>query len=275
MRFSITIFLLALALFSCKKDSFITSADANLYTSSDTLSFDTVFTQVGSITESFKVFNNNDQKLKISGIKLSGGASSPFKINVNGTAASEVTDLEINKNDSIYIFVQVNVDPTSSSSPFILRDSIDISYNGNQKWVQLQAYGQNAVFLKNKLIKGNVTWNNELPYVIIGGLQVDSSATLTLEAGTKIFFHADAPFLVDGTLVATGTKDSPVTFAGDRLDQDYKELPAAWPGIYFRSSSKNNSLTHTTIKNAYQGIVATGLSTNFKSKADSFPLQAG
>ncbi|MEO7766599.1 MAG: hypothetical protein ABIS01_04200, partial [Ferruginibacter sp.] len=33
-------------------------------------------------------------------------------------------------------------------------------------------------------------------------------------------------------------------------------LPAGWPGIYFRGSSKSNVLTLTTIKNAYQAVVA-------------------
>jgi hypothetical protein len=221
---------------------------------------------MGSITQSFKVFNNNNQKLKISNIKLAGGSSSPFKINVDGTAAPEVNDVELNRNDSMYVFVQVNVNPSSSPLPLILRDSILISYNGNNKWVQLQAYGQNAVFLKNQIIKGNETWKKNLPYVILGGIQIDTGATLHIEAGTKIYLHADAPFLVDGTLLATGTKDEPVIFTGDRLDGDYKDLPASWPGIYFRNTSENNSMIHTIVKNAYQGIVAQNLSTTSSPK---------
>ena len=239
---------------------FITSSAATLYTDADTLSFDTVFTSVGSITQSFKIFNNNDQKLRLSEVKLSGGTSSSFKLNVDGTSAAEVNDVEINANDSIYVFVQVNVNPTASTLPFILRDSIQIIYDGNKKMIQLQAYGQNAIFLKNKMLTGNVNWNKNLPYVIIGGIQIDTNATLNISAGTKIFLHADAPFLIDGTLHATGTKDEPVIFSGDRLDADYKDLPASWPGIYFRGTSENNSLKHTIIKNAYQGIIAQDLS---------------
>lgn len=266
MKSGFIIFFSILFFFSCKKDSFITSPDASLYTSIDTLSFDTVFTNVGSITQSLKIFNNNNQKLKISNIKLAGGSSSPFKINVDGTASPEVDNLEINSNDSIYVFVQVNVDPSASTLPFILRDSILINYNGNNKWVQLQAYGQNAVFLKNQTIKGNTTWTKTLPYVILGGIQVDTGATLHIEAGTKIYLHADAPFLVDGTLISNGTKAEPVVFTGDRLDEDYKDLPASWPGIYFRSTSENNSMIHTVIKNAYKGIIAQNLSSTSNPK---------
>jgi hypothetical protein len=259
-------FLLSIIIFSCKKESFITSPQANLHTSADTLFYDTVFTSVGSITQLFKIFNANNQKLRLSQVKLSGGSSSAFTMNVDGTSATEVDDVEINANDSIYVFVQVNIDPSSGTLPFILRDSILISYNGNQKFVQLQAYGQNAIFLNSIKITGNVSFSSILPYVIIGGILIDSNATLTIPPGTRIFLHANAPFLVDGTLIANGTKEDSIIFNGDRLDPDYHDLPASWPGIFFSSSSKDNYLKHVIIKNAYQGIIAQDLSLNANPK---------
>ncbi len=266
LKISALIFVSAFIVFSCKKESFITSSDATLSTDIDTLSFDTVFTTVGSITKVFKIFNNNSQKLRLSQVKLSGGTASSFKINLDGTSADEINNVDINANDSIYVFVQVNAQPDNSSLPFILTDSIQIIYNGNKKLVQLQAYGQNAIFLKNKKLTGTVNWNKKLPYVIVGGVQIDTGATLNITAGTKIYLHADAPFLVDGTLKASGTKAEPVIFSGDRMDADYKDLPASWPGIYFRGKSYNNSLKHVIIRNAYQGIVAQDLSTNTRPK---------
>ena len=266
LKYPFFFFLLSAIIFSCKKESFITSPQANLYTSADTLFYDTVFTSVGSITQSFKIFNANNQKLRLSQVKLSGGASSAFKMNVDGTSATEADDIEINANDSIYVFVQVNINPSSGNLPFILRDSILISYNGNQKFVQLQAYGQNAIFLNKVKITGNVSFGNTLPYVILGGILVDSNATLTIPPGTRIFLHANAPFLVDGTLIANGTKQDSVVFNGDRLDPDYRDLPASWPGIFFSSSSKDNYLKHAIIKNAYQGIIAQDLSVNANPK---------
>ncbi|MEO8764756.1 MAG: hypothetical protein ABI416_10735 [Ginsengibacter sp.] len=266
LKFLLGLLLLSIIIFSCKKESFITSAQANLYTSADTLSYDTVFTSVGSVTQSFKIFNGNNQKLRLSQVKLSGGTSSAFTMNVDGTPASEVDNVEINPNDSIYVFVQVNVDPTADDLPFIIQDSILISYNGNQKFVQLQAYGQNAIFLNRIQITGNFSFTKTLPYVILGGLLVDSNATLTIEAGARIFLHADAPLLVDGTLVANGTKQDSIVFNSDRLDPDYRDLPAGWPGIYFRSSSKDNFMKHVQVKNAYQGIIAQDLSLNANPK---------
>lgn len=251
---------------SCKKDSFITSPDARLNITSDTVKFDTVFTTTGSITKQFKIINENEQKIRIRTVKLMGGSSAAFKININGTAATEMSNIEIAANDSIYVFVSVTINPSAVNLPFVVSDSILVDYNSNTRYVQLQAYGQNAIFLNNAVITGNAVWNSALPYVILGGLQVNAAASLTIPQGCKVYAHADAPILVDGTLTVNGTKSSPVIFAGDRLDNYYKDLPASWPGIYFRSSSKDNALRFAIIKNAYQAVVGIGPSVNANPK---------
>jgi len=132
--------------------------------------------------------------------------------------------------------------------------------------VQLQAFGQNAIFLRNQTISANTTWSNTKPYVILDGLKIAENATLTIPQGTKIYLHANAPILVDGTLIANGTKNNEVVFTGDRLDENYKDLPASWPGIYFREFSKNNFLQFAVIKNAYQAVVAEKPSVNINPK---------
>ena len=260
-------FILCFSIFtSCKKDSFITGKDARLTTSADSLKFDTVFTVTGSITKSFKILNNNDQKLLLSKIKMGGGLLSPYKMNVNGLATAEANNIEIAGNDSIYVFVTVTVNPTTANLPFILSDSIAINYNGLTRFVQLEAFGQNAIYIRKGLVANNVTFTNDLPYVILGGLQILNGATLTINAGTKIYCHADAPILVDGQLVCNGTYVQPIIFNGDRLDDPYKNYPAAWPGIYFRGTSKDNLLQFTSVKNAYQAVVVLQPSVNANPK---------
>lgn len=251
---------------ACKKDTFITSENATLSTSVDSLHFDTVFTTTGSITKSFKINNTNSQKLKLSTVKLLQGQASPFKININGSSAIQVNDIEIAPNDSIYVFVTVQIDPNNDNLPFIVSDSVQINYNGNERFVALRAYGQNANFLINETIDGNVNWNNTLPYVILGSLKINTGATLTLQEGCKIFAHADAPVIVDGTLIANGTAADNIVFASDRIDEEYKDLPASWPGIYFRENSKDNVLQYTVVKNAYQAIVADQPAANLNPK---------
>jgi hypothetical protein len=262
--------LIAAGLFtmSCTKESFITSHDASVGLSADSLYFDTVFTTTGSITQYLRIYNQNDQKLRLSRVAIAGGNNSFFKINVDGFAGPEVKDIEINANDSVYVFVSVKVDPTTENLPFIVQDSIQIEYNGNKQQVKLSAWGQNANFLRSMVITGNQTWTNTKPYVILGGLQVDTNASLTIQKGCRIYMHADAPFIVDGTLTVTGEQydSTKVIFSGDRLDDPYRTFPAAWPGIYFRGASKDNLLQFAVVKNAYQGIVADQLSINANPK---------
>lgn len=86
---------------SCKKTSFIDSPNAFVTLSADTLHFDTVFTTTGSVTQSFKIFNQNDRKLRLSEVKLMGGNNSSFKINVDGSPGTSFTDIEMEPNDSL------------------------------------------------------------------------------------------------------------------------------------------------------------------------------
>ena len=264
---SFVIFLLIIIAFSCRKNSFIDSPNASTSFSADTLHFDTVFTTAGSVTQSFKIFNQNNQKLRLSQIKLMGGASSAYKINVDGTAGESFSDIEVEPNDSLYVFVSVTINPNTADLPFIVQDSILVNYNGNNKYVQLRAFGQNAHFLHNQRITKDSVWNNNFPFVILGNVSVDSNVTLTINKGCKIYCHANAPFIVNGTLRVIGEKydSTRVTFSGDRLDPGYNDLPASWPGIYFTGSSINNVLTYAIIKNAYQGIIA-GPANNFNTK---------
>ena len=89
---------LLLLLNSCRKDSFITSPDARVSISADTLKYDTVFVTTGSTYRSFTIFNDNDQKLRISSLKLLGGSTSVYKMNVDGTPGDQFSNIEINAN---------------------------------------------------------------------------------------------------------------------------------------------------------------------------------
>jgi hypothetical protein len=269
MKSSALCALLLLGIFmSCRKDSFITSGDARLTITADTLKYDTVFVTAGSTYRNFRIINENDQKLLISTVKLMGGPSSPFKMNVDGIQGTEFTNLEIEANDSLHVFVQVNVDPAGGSLPFVLRDSIRINYNGKQRYVQLEAWGQNAHFFRDRVISADETWNNDMPYVILGSLRVAGNRTLNINQGCRIYVHADAPVIVEGSLRLNGLKDTAdrVYFQGDRLDAPYNQFPASWPGIFLQPSSKDNVFTYAVISNAYQAIGVSDPSVNASPK---------
>jgi hypothetical protein len=67
---------------------------------------------------------------------------------VDGFTGPEVNNLEIAANDSMYVFVSVIINQNTNNLPFVVQDSIKISYNGIDRWVQLEAWGQNAHFFQ-------------------------------------------------------------------------------------------------------------------------------
>jgi len=250
----------AIWLSSCVKHTDL-GVNARLYFSADSLQFDTLFTAVGSVTQRVKIINTNNQGVSINSIRLMGGSASPFVVNIDGTPGPVATGLFIGANDSLYIFVNVYIHPDAKPLPFILQDSILVSYNGINQYIQLSAWGQNAHFLKSAEIKSDTTWTNDLPYVIYGGLHIDSNAVLTIAAGTHIYLHADAPVLVDGSLKLLGDSaaDQRIYFSGDRLDPPYADYPGSWPGIYFNASSQDNVLTYAVFQNSYHTLVVNGM----------------
>lgn len=260
MKYFIILIASATCWFSCSKNDLITSPDAVLLTSAQQLHFDTVFTGRGSVTQFFTVVNDNNRAINISNIALAGGLGSAFSINVNGQAGSSFSNLRLQAGDSLYVFARVTIDPTNSLSPFLVKDSITIQYNGNSQKVYLQAYGQNARYINGGNISSNTVWNNILPYVVVKPLTVDKGVQLTLTEGTRVFMNANAPLIVNGTLQTLGKSfdSTRVIFRGDRLDEPFRDYPGTWPGIVFSNSSTNNILEYTQVLNAYQALVIQG-----------------
>ena len=260
----ILLFAVMLALCSCKKDPAGNNGMDPFHISEDIIYFDTLFTTTGSVTQYFKIYNDSKRTIRLPGITLAGGAASLFKINVDGVAGPSVSNAEIEGKDSLYVFVSVKIDPQSGNLPFLVEDSIGIEMADGTRWIQLQAWGQDANFIRSGLITGRKIWTKTKPYVIIGALQIEEGAELIIDKGARIFLHADAALIVDGMLRAKGEKydSTHIIFTGDRLDEGYKEYPGAWPGIFFRESSVNNLLSFVEIRNAYQGIVTSGPTLN-------------
>lgn len=258
---------------SCQKDDIIgTDPSYKLSFSADTLIFDTVFTTIGSTTRTLKIYNSNDKQINVSRIRMAGGSSSPYDMNVNGISGTIIENLEIPSGDSIFIFVKVTVDPNLQNNPLIITDSIVFETNGNIQDVDLAAWGQDAHFFvgKNKLPglsypyiivaeEGtNVTWEDDKPYVIYGWAVIDSAASLTIGRGVDIHFHQNSGLWVyrGGSIHVNGEKDSLVTFQGDRLENYYKNLPGQWDRIWINEGSTNNEFNYTVIKNGYIGLQA-------------------
>jgi len=242
---------------SCRKDeAFNTSPEFKLNFSSDTIVFDTVFTTVGSVTRQLHVYNRGDKPVNISSVRLARGEASPFRLNIDGHASLEVKDLELRAGDSLYIFIKVTINPNNTSNPLIQNDSILFNINGRQQDVDLVAWGQDAYFYNNTVLTGDVVFMNDKPHVIYGSLTVDSLHTLTIQQGTRIYFHKNAEMVIrsEATLKVNGSLGNPVIFRGDRLEMEYDSLPGQWGRIWLSPGSKNNEINYAEIRNGYIGL---------------------
>lgn len=217
---------------SCQKNQMGSTSDRLSY-STDTVFFDTVFTSVGSVTQVLKFYNHHSGIMKIDQIQLRGGSQSPFRIAVDGDNGTAFQEIELASGDSIYVFVEVTVDPNDENFPFIADDHIDFEYNGIKEEVYLVAWGQNAYFHGGPdaftTLNCNEIWNNDKPHVVYGLLEVAPNCLLTINAGTQVYLHKGAGILVnESTLMVQGQKDMEVVFQGDRLDGSYTDLPGQW-----------------------------------------------
>ena len=275
-------FLSILIVFSCKKDEFDTSPSSKVEFSQDTVMFDTVFTTVGSATQIFTVYNRNSKAIKISSINIAGGAASYYRLNVDGVPGKSFTNVEIGANDSMFVFAEVTLDPNNLNTPFIVTDSIQFVTNGVAQYVDLVAFGQDAIFHRPAsnspngpffIVDCNEVWSNTKPHVVYGYALVDSGCTLTITEGTNVHFHPGSGIIVlnSGTLNVSGTQQNKVTLEGDRLGQLYSEVAGQWDRIWLstvnvhtnRTSEgpKTCTIKNAIIKNGTVGLLADSFNT--------------
>lgn len=288
-------FFLGFAFTSCVDEGdYTTSSSVELKFSSDTLSFDTVFTTIGSTTKILMVYNKENQAVKIDRIKLGGGVASYYRLNVDGDTSLVAKDIEIGAKDSLYVFVRLELDYNNQSNPLLVEDSIEFFFNNKHQKVLLQAFGQDAYYHKPShyllsqnqsggydtiwfsmahenpescgvIVNGNdIEWKNDKPHVVLGVCAVDSAYTLNLSANTKIHFQNSAEFWVykDATLKAEGDVSQPIVFQGLRLDEYYKDIPGQWGCVRFMAGCKDNVLNNVVVKNATIGILVDTCVTN-------------
>ncbi len=265
---TVGILIIICLLSNCRKNNFTTNPGDKLVFSTDTVHFDTIFTTIGSTTRHFTVRNpNSNQSLKIDRIFLAGGSESSFRLNIDGSPVNLYENYVIAPGDSLYIFVEVTIDPNRDK--MIEHDSVVFVYNGNIHDVDLVAFGQDVFLINGQYIKNDTVWTSQKPFLIYNSALVEPDVTLTINAGTRVHFHRGSSLFVQGTLVVNGELGNPVLFAGDRLEPYYSEIPGQWGaflvdnqnntrhifgGIHLLAGSKNNVINYANIRNPIIGL---------------------
>ena len=115
--------LLVIFTYSCKKENLPSDGSATLQFSNDTIIFDTIFSSVGSVTKQLMIYNNNDYDITTN-IRLGGNSAGNFRMNVDGESGNNIQNVKIFANDSMFIFLEVTIDPTNTNTPYLVSNSI-------------------------------------------------------------------------------------------------------------------------------------------------------
>lgn len=273
---------IGLQLMACNRNELITTPGAGLEFSLDTLTFDTVFTNLGNATRRFKVYNRHSQPIRIDRIALGGGQLSDYKINIDGLAGISAEDVEIPANDSIYIFANVFIDPNNGDA--IRTDSITFeTAGGGTQTVILYAYGWNANYIGEvgsvtRYVNQTVQLSNARPYIMMGIIAIDSNSCINIPAGTEIYMFGgptsnpgDRAVLYIGhnSCIRSnigGDLNNPVEFKTHRLEEDYQLITFHHNGIFLSKTSLDNIIEGTIIRNAVDGIFVDSSSVNSNPK---------
>ncbi len=216
-----------------------------------------------------------------------------------GAIGKSYTNVELLAKDSLYIFIEVTADVASANpTDFLYTDQIQFSnVSGAPQTVDLVTLIQDAIFiypdkysstsfesinlgvdttgapititgsnlLVNDPVNGNeLHWTKGKPYVVYGYALVPDNKTLVIDAGAKVYFHANSGLIVakNGNIQVNGDFPSDhkpenltneVIFQGDRLEPAFSDVPGQWFGILMLSQN-TNTINHLTLKNATVGI---------------------
>ncbi len=298
MRYSIPILLVLSCLIwaaSCRKDFEYEASSGDLQFSKDTVFLDTIFTNIGSSTYSLKVYNRSGKDIEIPSIQLEDGVDSKYRLNVEGVAGNSFENISLYARDSLYIFIETTYDiAPANESEFLYIDNLLFDSGANEQRIPLVTLVKDAIFLypstlangsKESLLLGldeegnelridgfileddELSFNSEKPYVIYGYAAVAAEKVLTVEAGTRLYFHENSGILVGtgGSLKINGALsedpellENEVIFEGDRLEPEFSTVPGQWGTLWLAPGSVENEISYLTLKNATVGILAEG-----------------
>jgi hypothetical protein len=259
----------------CKPREEELQTSGGLAFSADTVKFDTVFTTLRTVTKRLWVYNRNPKAVNVDLISLDSPATSPYTLLINGDLRQTASGVYIRGNDSLLILVRAQLKDNGQSGlakDYVLEEKLNFRTNGQDQHVLLRSFGQNIYLHNNAALACGEVWRNDRPHVLYGTVRVPASCTLTIKPGTRIYAHAGAALVVQGTLLVNAPADfSPgagatdtikatnaniVRFGGDRSGEvQYATAPGQWTGIVLAPGSQGNLIRYAQIQNATVGVL--------------------
>ena len=191
---------------------------------------------------------------------------SSYGIRLTNVAMPSITDSLIADNNSDGIHMTTSSAPTLTNNGFVNNTGyavrMDASCAPTMGGSSASSNVYNGVGV-NGAVPANTTWAVDLPYVIDGGMTVNTGVVLTLPAGIIVKFRS-GNLIVNGTLRANGTDASRIVFtsfsdtsasaAGSILGRasaaslEAIAAPGDWGRIEFASTSSASTLNYVVVR---------------------------
>jgi hypothetical protein len=259
----------------CKPREEELQTSGGLEFSADTVKFDTVFTTLRTVTKRLWVYNRNRKGVNVDLIGLDQPAASAYTLLINGDLKQTASNLFIRGEDSLLVLVRAKLpDNGQNGAPkdYVLEEKLNFRTNGNDQHVLLRSFGQNIYLHDNVALGCGTVWTNDRPHVLYNSVVVPVGCMLRIKPGTRVYAHAGAALIVQGTLLVNSPADyapgtsvtdtvkatsaNIVRFSGDRSGEaQYATAPGQWTGIVFAASSHGNVIRYAQIQNATSGLL--------------------
>ncbi|QKG54507.1 hypothetical protein [Hymenobacter sp. BRD67] len=215
IRYLLPVFLLlsgiaSLTISGCKPREEELQTTGGLAFSADTVKFDTVFTTIRTVTKRLWVYNRNPKAVNVDLVSLDSPATSPYTLLINGDLKQTATNLFIRGNDSLLILVRALLKDNGQNGlakNLVVQENLNFRTNGQDQHVLLRSFGQNIYLHQDATLPCGEVWTNDRPHVLYGLVVVPANCTLRIKPGTRIYAHAGARLVVQGTLLVNSTAD--------------------------------------------------------------------
>ena len=179
------------------------------------------------------------------------------QINFDTGFNSQTVELITLVKDAVFIYPHKYIDENTGETI-----TETLSFDTNNDGITEETNIQGRFLLENEL-----NFTNEKPYVIYGYAAVPENSILNIDRGARIHFHANSGVIVtNGASIHVNgefsenqeTLENEVIFEGDRLEDNFDNVPGQWGTIWLFQGSINNIVNYSTIKNSTIGIYTEG-----------------
>lgn len=230
---------------------------------SDCYNLGVLLTGHTTATQKLMLYNKNKGEIALDCIRLRGGDSSIFRINVDGMAGTQFNNpdyLHIAQGDSLYVLVEATFAGTQDERDVEREDWLDIQCNGRLQSIRLAVTTRDVEELHAPVIAHDTIWQQGgIDKLLYDTLCIPAGVILRVEPGVTLYLHDHACIEVYGTLLLEGSQEHPVTLLGDRTDKIfdnlyYRDMASQWGGIRFHPGSMGNVFCYADIRGMDTGI---------------------